>query len=220
MEISDNKILNINSIRSKKNIEIKADDEFFTAKFYTDNMYDGKEFNNLIKCIEKLIRQSDEYKNYIGYLKNEIGLNNCAVLGNIDDSKVSIEMHHYPFTLFDIVNIVTAYRILNGDLVTSFIIADEVLKLHYDNLIGLVPLCETIHDLVHAGKIFINLKQVFGDVNNFVEKYYGGLTDDYIVSFNKIVDMSNRNITYSDEDMLKKNILKNWNLQKNSKIEI
>lgn len=207
---SNSRVVNIESIKSKKNIEIKAETGYFIEKLYTDNFWDTKEYGKLIKNVERHIRTSREYKDYIGYLKNEIGLNTCAILGEIDHSRAEIEMHHYPFTLYDIVNIVAASRIVRGEGVTSLTLAHEVMNLHYENLVGIVPLSRTVHELAHSGEIFINLKQVFGDVNEFVKRYSDGLTDGYIDDFNKLVALTNQDTKYSETDILKKG-RKEWN---------
>jgi hypothetical protein len=211
---SDNKIVNIDTIKTKRNIEISAEKDFFSASMYTEDAWDAKAFNTLIKNVEKHIRTSEEYKNYIGYLKEEIGLRRCAVLGNVDDSMTAIEFHHYPFTLYDIVFIVANAKLFRKEKLSSFLMAHEILQLHYDNVIGLVPLSITVHELVHAGEIFISLKQVFGDVNGFVEMYRDGLTEDYIDTFNKLIDRTNMNTQVDFNGVLDKG-KKSWNLQKN-----
>ena len=43
--------------------------------------------------------------------------------------------------------------------------------LHYNNMVGLIPLSETIHELVHNGVIFIPTTHVFGNYKLFVEAY-------------------------------------------------
>ena len=45
------------------------------------------------------------------------------------------------------------------------------MALHFKNKVGIVPLSVTMHDLVHSGSIFLNLKQVFGRVIDFLEEY-------------------------------------------------
>ena len=114
-----------------------------------------------------------------------------------------------PF-LYDIINIVAASKIVRGEGVTSLTLAHEVMNLHYENLIGIVPLSRTVHELAHSGEIFINLKQVFGDVNEFVKRYSDGLTDGYIDDFNKLVALTNQDTKYSETDILKKG-RKEWN---------
>ncbi len=211
---ANSKILDLESKRIKNNIEIKIDGEFFSSKFYTTDMWDTKEFHNLVKNVESELRTSELYSSYIGYLKGELGLTKCAVLGEINDQMAVIEMHHYPFTLYDIVNIVTAKKIIINEKVTSFLVADEVMKLHYRNKIGLVPLSKTVHELVHSGEIFINLNQVFGNVNSFVDEYIEGMTVDHIKSYNELIELSKQGYQNDINEILEKKKT-SWNLQKN-----
>ena len=142
------------------NIEISEDDKL-KVKF--------------IKKIESIVRRSSSYKRYIGFLRNEVDIHRCTFLPfiNIEELRnTRLEFHHYPFTLFDIVSIVlNDYLDTVGKLVSPFIIAKEVLKLHYQNRIGLVPLSVTAHQLAGDGKLFINLKYVKGNYKKFVKIY-------------------------------------------------
>lgn len=200
-----NNIINLESKANTENIEITNLDGFFTERYYFTDYFDDAKLKKLIKGIEKAVRQSAEYSNYIGFLNGDLGLTNCAVLGNIAKEKgVTIEMHHYPFTLYDIVYLNVMKRILTKEKINTFLVAREVLQDHYDNLIGLVPLCDTVHDLVHAGEIFINLKSVYGNINGFIEKYQISMSDDLIEKYNKIIDMSEKDTIYSEIDILKK----------------
>jgi hypothetical protein len=150
---------------------VAAEGSYFLARMYAGPGWDWREHDKLLKCVEREVRDSEEYAHYIAYLKGEVGLRRCAVLGNIGDDKAEVEFHHYPFTLYDICQVAVAAMLLDGEPVTSFLTSERVLSLHYENLIGVVPLCKTVHELVHAGRIFVSLRQVFGDVAAFVERF-------------------------------------------------
>ena len=49
--------------------------------------------------------------------------------------------------------------------------------LHYKNQVGLVPLSITVHQLVHDGKIFIPLQNVYGNYLDFIEEYGAYISD-------------------------------------------
>lgn len=197
-------IINIESKKKENNIELSNRGGYFVEKYYFKDIYDDKKMKKFIVNCEKLIRTSVEYTKYIGFLKEDIGMTNCAILGNINDGLASIEFHHYPFTLYDIVNLCISKYIMEDKNFNTFIIARDVLEEHYTNNIGLVPLSETVHKLVHSGKIFVNLNQVYGNLNGFVEKYYSVMSDELIENYNKLIDFSSKNINYSAEDILKK----------------
>ena len=87
---------------------------------------------------------------------------------------VDIELHHYPLNLFQIVETVMNYHVIHGDRFTSFSLALEILQLHYQNKIGLVPLDKTNHELAHNYSIFLSSKQIFGNRKEFVKQYAEG----------------------------------------------
>ena len=127
-----------------------------------------------IKMVETICRSSIEYKQYIQYLKDEVDMTQCSFFQNINKkngAKVSIEIHHEPFTLFDIVQIVTEKHIKEDIQINPLNVAEEVMKLHYRNLVGLIPLSVTVHELVHDGKIFIPLQYLYGDYTKFIHEY-------------------------------------------------
>lgn len=133
-----------------------------------------KEKIKMIKTIERIVRSSQEYKQYIAFLRKEIDMTMCSFFNNVSNKesrKVSIEIHHEPFTLFDITQIVLEKWIQQNKSINPILIAEEVMKLHYQNKVGLIPLSITVHELVHSGKLFIPLQNVYGDFISFLEEY-------------------------------------------------
>jgi hypothetical protein len=127
-----------------------------------------------IKTVERIVRGSQEYKQYIAFLRKEVDMTMCSYFTNIskkDGAKVSIEVHHEPFTLFDITQIVVEKWMTEEKKINPILISEEVMKLHYQGKVGLIPLSITVHDLVHNGKIFIPLQNVYGDFLSFLEEY-------------------------------------------------
>lgn len=172
-------------------LSVKGDSKNIIESFYFTEFSDTKAIKSFIKKIESQIRKSNEYRDYIFHLDKEIGINQCAVFGNISDSdEVTLEFHHYPFTLYDIVEICVNNRIMNNEKFCSMDVIYEVLKLHEKNEVGLVKLCKTAHELVHDSKIFIKLESVFGKVNEFIEDYKNAIPDDLIEKYNKLIDMN------------------------------
>ena len=149
---------------------------------------DGKDTKRFIKNVERLVRTSPSYKLYIAYLSDQ-GLVNDVVYSKITSEKATLEFHHYPFTLYDIVEIIVNYHLKHKEKFTSLSIAEEVIQCHFDNLIGLARLSKTSHQLTHAGKLFVPLDSVFGNVNEFVSKYYDGFFPDQIDTYNNLIKM-------------------------------
>ena len=146
---------------------------YFDAEPYDFN--DSKSFEHYISDLERIVRQSFEYRQLIGYLRNVEGMNECAMLNNVTnkaESKVRIEIHHSPFTLYDICVIVFRKRsALNEDLNINSV-AEEVLFLHYIGWVGLIPLSATVHDMVHNAYLFIPTNKIRGNYRPFIESYY------------------------------------------------
>ena len=141
------------------------------------------EYNNLkqyqkrrkfILDTEKIIRQSKEYRDYIQMIKRNLSWNRCAALRGIasgNGKKYTIEIHHEPFSLFDITHtVLTKFEDLDREI-DPYEIATEVLKLHYDGKVGLIPLTVTQHQLVGNNKIFIPLQFIKGDWATFYDEY-------------------------------------------------
>jgi hypothetical protein len=134
-----------------------------------------------VKTVERVVRGSQEYKQYVAFLRKEVDMTMCSYFTNIskrDGAKVSIEIHHEPFTLYDITLIVVEKWIAEGMKINPILIAEEVMKLHYQGKVGLIPLSLTVHDLVHEGKIFIPLQNVYGDFISFLEEYEPYISQD------------------------------------------
>lgn len=168
---------NIEYTKIKKNPTIESPTSAFELPFYKDEEYLSviDNFVQFVKAVERLVRLSDDYKRYKSYLMGEIGLTYCQVLSNIEEEFANIEMHHGPvFTLFDYACILTDWMLAKNKKITTFNVAELLLEEHFKHRIQVVMLSETIHEQVHAGNIFINLNQAFGDLNGFVEKYRDG----------------------------------------------
>lgn len=143
------------------------------------NFGNNKEKVKFIKTVEVLIRSSLEYRELIQYLGSKMGMNYCSFFHNVSKEKygkarIRIELHHEPFTLYDIVNIVLNKHLMeNGDneRINMMDIAEEVMGLHYDGYVGLVPLSQTVHELVHSGAMFIPLQFIDEGFNTFYLRY-------------------------------------------------
>ena len=105
-----------------------------------------------------------------------------------------MEFHHYPFTLYDIVTIVMNSHVINKTPFTSFSIAKEVMQLHYRNIIGLVPLTKTTHELAHEGEIFLSTKQVFGNYKQFISEYGNAIPAELMLTLKDIEDKTKQGI--------------------------
>lgn len=153
-----------------------------TIKMQIDEKPVRKEYNlispksryKFITMIKSQIRTSPEYREYIEFLKKHRGMFRSHVLpkATMESGKhYSIEIHHEPFTLFEIIDIVLTKRQTQGENLNTFQIMEEVMELHYDDKIGLIPLDITSHELCEKGNIFIPLQDIYGRYDKFYDEY-------------------------------------------------
>ena len=155
-------------------------------------------FIEFIRGCEKFIRRSKDYTNYVAYLK-ELGFTHCQVLGNVDSNlsekkhPVTVEMHHGPIlTLFDYCSVVVTYMSKHDMKITTPRVAKIIMDEQWAGNVQTVMLSATVHQAVDSGKLFISLKQAFGNLNNFLKKYHDGLTDYQVDKINKYIEMSEK----------------------------
>jgi len=179
MKIPDFK--SISNTESYKINELEIED----LQDYKWSFRDFDNDRNLLKYIKKLekhVRSSYEYKQYIAYLKDKVNLTQCNYFHGIDIKDIkgtSIEFHHYPFNLFEIVHTVLKKQTNNYLFApNSFDVVNEVAKIHYENIVGLVPLSKTVHELAHSGMVFISLNDIHGNIDTFTDKYGEFISED------------------------------------------
>ena len=134
----------------------------------------NKDRDKLIKQCERQIRSSLEYKDYIQLMRMDYGMTNCAILPAITKTsgkKYTIEIHHEPFTLYDITDLEIIRREEEHEPLDVCAIAESVMALHYDGMVGLIPLSKTQHELVDSHKVFIPLQHIFFDYSKLYEYY-------------------------------------------------
>ena len=133
-----------------------------------------KEVKQYFFTIERICRNSYLYKRMVSFLREYVDMSQCAFyknVNNIDTTSIKIHIHHSPLTLFDIVTTVFQKRAQNKEPINVNMVAKEVLWLHYRMQVGLIPLSETVHELVHNGFLFVPTNAVYGYYDNFVQMY-------------------------------------------------
>ena len=157
----------------------------------------------LIKTIETYVRSSLEYKDLIKYLKDYIDMNQCEFFQNFDGSQKPglIQIHHEPFDLFSITQIVMNRQEKELGYINELQVAEEVMRLHYRGLVGLIPLSVTAHELVHDGKLIVPLNCVYGKFVQFVKEYYDYVDDVLLVMLNEKIEQT-KNLKAEDMSIL------------------
>ena len=207
MQDSDTIIVQNNNLNNVINVVNLNDFEDLGAY----NLDDEKDYNKFVKDIERIVRSSFEYKVFCRYLRENFGMDRCAFLNNVSKEEspdVKIHLHHYPYSLFDIVNIIYRKRYYNRESLSVFMIAEEVIRLHYQLLVGLVPLSETVHQLAHAGRLFIPVNKVLGRYKLFTDIYYPFIEPDMIDTLKRIEKATYENSEVGDTTILNTNNIK------------
>jgi len=233
MNLTDS-FLNLNTTNTDDgNTQLRTDNNVFGISFLKDNFLDEKEKVRYIKKIESMVRSSQEYREFVSYIREELQFNHCSLLNTLTSDNVSVELHHHPFNLFDIVETEINKHIVKGDLFNTFIISANVMNTHYKNYIGLIPLSKTMHELVHSAdssRITLPKKLVIGNFGQYYnennlymedstkEKYTtwleldSMLTEDdlnrndlVLFNSNKRTSQLNRTSIYSTDELLLEN---------------
>lgn len=134
----------------------------------------SRERRKFITKIEKLVRTSKEYRRYVKYLKENFDMDHCEIFTNVrtgNGKKYSIELHHEPFQLSWITDIVLTKHEDLGESLDPYLIADEITDLHYRGVVGLIPLSKTAHELVTNDRIMIPLQYIYQQYHIFAEEY-------------------------------------------------
>lgn len=156
---------------AKDKIKIKALYKFDIQDYNLDN---EKDLRKYFTDIERLCRMSFSYKRLIQFLREYVDLNACSFfknINNIDTRSIKIHIHHAPLTLYDIVVAIYRKRLMNKQPLNINLVAKEVMWVHYRLLVGLIPLSETVHEIVHNGFLFIPTNVVFGNYKQFIQEY-------------------------------------------------
>lgn len=197
--------MNSNFFPSTKEIISVGEVHDDTAERMVVDITDEKDRNSFIKRCEKLIRNSYEYKEFIDYLKNFLDMRECAYFENVnnyDSRNVKIEIHHAPFTLYDIVDTILRKRVATGKSLQMLEICNETMAIHFMGQVGLIPLSATVHALVHAGKISIPLNSVFGDYTKFYSIYGDFMNQELKDTYSTVIE-NDKHVSNTPPDILK-----------------
>lgn len=167
-------------------IEEKPERPIYTFK-------NNKERYKYCTMVKNMVRRTPEYRGYVSFLKKYMHMDKCVVFNKLvseNHKRYSIELHHTPFTLMEIINVVVSKRQANGETLNPFFVAEEVLLLHYDDKVGLINLSVTAHELSENGRIFIPLQWVYQNYAKFVEDYEDYMDDNLKSKIEMIIQMS------------------------------
>ena len=135
---------------------------------YTYEFADLKEYNRFIKNCKNLIRSSWEYSIWTRFIKS---IKNLCQFTKESTFALTVDIHHHPFSLENIVKIVCDRQLSTKGRTTTFDIAKEVMELHYKNKVGYVLMIKSLHEKFHNGYLNIPIELVSGDWKYLEENY-------------------------------------------------
>lgn len=145
---------------------------FQTKESLTDIDSYARFINNAISQF----RKSRFYTAYKSYLYS-LGMNHCAFMHNINSDIAEIEMHHTIITIFDIALMICEHYLNTYGYVTTFHIVAGLRDAHKNNVVPLVMLSKTAHQLIHNDELFyVHPNQIFGDWFRLFATYPNGIT--------------------------------------------
>ena len=155
--------------------DILAKDDYFQELHYfktSDDLVDEQSYSKMIREIERLVRSNPDYKVFVNYVKNVLGVDFCQVFSHaFSGIDCTVDLHHGPvFSLYDICEIELQRFLTDGLRVNVYRVADAVLDLHFQMKVNCVMLCKTVHEMAHNSDYFIHLSQNLGDINSYIQE--------------------------------------------------
>lgn len=177
-ELSD--VINVSSGNKSISLKYMIDDDILDQEPFDPKYYINDECEvDFIKYFEREIRDSYEYKSLIDMFKTVLDISSCVFFKDFSlDNKMKLEFHHHPFTLFDYTQAVLRKQLEeNGGWVLENDVERETTMLHYQLVVGLVPLNPTAHAQVHDGKLDIHPDLIVGEYQKFYNDYNKWIPD-------------------------------------------
>lgn len=192
----------------EEELEIKSNVE--RLELYSDNYpfnlslrihtFEGEgEYTKFIRNCEKLIRGCNEYKLWRNYITDVLQVQNCAItLERMDQTTVDI--HHHPVSLFTVVKSLVNQKLEHEEPFCTFDICTKTIELHFQNIIGYVPLLASMHQKYHNGFLNIPRSMIKGNYNTFLTEYSKFLDDEEIEKINQKLSITDHNCNWTADD--------------------
>ena len=188
MSVNPKNTLSVDACTTPRDIEILGVPDYEIPDYI---LTDNKQYMKYLFAIEKECRRSFEYKQFMRFLKDNCGMDRDSFLENVTiDNGAKIEIHHSPLTLFDIVSTVVNKRTEANESLSIPMVAKEVMYQHYCMNVGLIPLAETVHELVHNQYLFIPSTKVYGNWKRFVMEYKQWMPGECIDALERIEQLT------------------------------
>lgn len=176
-----------------------------------DSLNDIDFYSQFIHNTVSQFRKMTIYKKYKSYLMS-LGLDHCQYLHNINSDMATLEMNHCILTIFDVALMISEHMINTIGYTCSFSILSELRKVHTKNLVPLVIMTKTVHQLYHnEDSFYTHPNQVFGKWVELLQTYNKGITPEICVKILYYIRTANENSSSSDNNLLAvADTIKNW----------
>ena len=149
---------------------LKSSDSPFDLPLRIESLPSEKDLHKFLKCVERIIRTSVEYRFWISFITTALGNTKCK-LTHEQMSETNIEIHHHPINLYTICKAVVNNKINAKELFCTFDIATEVIELHFQNKVGYIPLLSDLHNKFHEGFLDLPMELVSGEYKEILKDY-------------------------------------------------
>ena len=191
----------------KRHLQVELPEKFDIQEY---DLSDNDAYGKFILAVKRDIRASIEYQMFINFLKEHLDMNKCSFYKNIsgaDTKHIKIHVHHDPFTLEDITGVVMRKRECYREEINIPLVGKEVMYLHYSLLVGLIPLAETPHELVHNNFLFVPTTHVMGRYRQFVDMYHDFILPEHLQTLENIEEMTRLYDEHADTKVLSINMV-------------
>lgn len=136
-----------------------------------ETLLDCEEYSRFVYSIENQFRRSRFYKDYKSSVMNR-GLFFDQQMRAITSEMADIELHHHLPTLKDATIAITESFLTEAGGVTTFDVIKALEEAHRNNMMGIIMLSSTIHQLYESGcGAFISITQLYGNPFAFIDRY-------------------------------------------------
>lgn len=161
-----------------------------------------KDFENeseeikFIKSCERGIRSCPEYKVWTSYLKDALNYRICDITGE-NNEELTVEVHHHPYTLFDITRCVTKEFMFEEQEFCSFDVCTKVIEMHYQMRTPFVLMIKSMHEKFHNGFLKLPMELVHGDYKYFFENYAKYMDENTLNKVEERLAINSKNCEWS-----------------------
>lgn len=180
-------------------LELYSDQYPFRLPLRVKTFESETDYIKFIRNCEKAIRGSVEYKQWRNYIIEVLGVQTCMITNERMD-QCTVEVHHHVPSLFVLVKSITNKMIDEEKEFSTFDVALEGIKHHFQNKVGYVTLIKSIHEKFHNGFLGIPNTVIKGNFQSFLEEYASSIDDEDLDVINQRLSVTESNCGWSKDD--------------------